>query len=115
MSHFPGGWKTKFKSLAGLVSDESLLPGSKMAFFSLGGELPGSKMAVFSLNPHRVVEARGLSGASLEGHLSHSEGSTLMTSSPPNTIPPNAVPAKTIPLGKRFPHMNSRESQRFLL
>ena len=49
MSHFPGGWKTKFKSLAGLVSDESLLPGSKMAFFSLGGELPGSKMAVFSL------------------------------------------------------------------
>ena len=35
MSHFPEGWKTKFKSLAGLVSDESLLPGSKMAVFSL--------------------------------------------------------------------------------
>ena len=78
MSYFSGGWKTKFKSLAGLVSGESLFPGSQMAVFALGGraswfpdgrllsesenflvprwpsslsvgELPGSQMAIFSL------------------------------------------------------------------
>ena len=85
MSYFSGGWKTKFKSLAGLVSGESLFPGSQMAVFALGGraswfpdgrllsesenflvprwpsslsvgELPGSQMAI-SLNAHRVEEA----------------------------------------------------------